>query len=438
MSTVHSTIMEFNQARDIIEKKVEEHLKMIKKSQFEIPKCILGKDEFIFSFNVESISKESLFDILKILEVHFEEIRTSGIKDDYIIIQDRGSINNPYKSILEGIRFKLIRVLSVQKVEISKRTNITQNEIEACINVFKYFFPNQQMKDPKIQLQKLGATIYTNNPEINLILDNRNETKASHRKYSIRDIVGYKKVHEQVFETIILPLKHPEVFQQVAQATRGTFAKNMAKAVLFQGPAGVGKTSMARIISDETEIPLIYIPIENILSKYYGESSQNLASVFDSAALLDKAIIFIDEIDSLATSREQGLFEATRRMLSVLLRKIDGLESKEGILTIGSTNRTQDLDKALLSRFDTIIHFNLPDKNERILIFKNYARHLETQDLEKLTQNSEGLSGRDIEDVCEYAERRWSRKIIAEQKQISPPPFEMYFEANQLLRNQKD
>ena len=185
-------------------------------------------------------------------------------------------------------------------------------------------------------------------------------------------------------------------------------------------------------------IPLIYVPVENILSKYYGESAQNLAQVFDTAALYPKAIIFVDEIDSLATSREEGLYEATRRVLSVLLRKIDGFESKVGILTLGSTNRTEDLDPALLSRFDTVIHFPLPNASERAMIFRHYARHLEREGLENLARASKELAGRDIEYICKYAERRWAHQLIQEEKKASPPPAKLYLEVCKIIQSQQE
>ena len=110
------------------------------------------------------------------------------------------------------------------------------------------------------------------------------------------------------------------------------------------------------------------------------------------------------------------MFEATRRVLSVLLRKIDGFDAREGILTIGATNRVDDLDRALLSRFDSIIRFPLPGATERAQIFRSYARHLDQASLEELAPLSRGLSGRTIEDICELAERRWARLLIAEKK----------------------
>ena len=98
------------------------------------------------------------------------------------------------------------------------------------------------------------------------------------------------------------------------------------------------------------------MPLEAIMSKFYGESESKLAEIFESAQGLGKSILFIDEIDSLATSREDGIHEASRRILSTLLRKIDSFESEGGdVLVICATNRKKDLDPALISRLDLAV-----------------------------------------------------------------------------------
>ena len=136
---------------------------------------------------------------------------------------------------------------------------------------------------------------------------------------------------------------------------------------------------------------------------------------------MGSVILFIDEIDSLATSREAGLHEATRRILSTLLRKIDSFESDGEVLVICATNRKKDLDPALVSRLDLSIKFELPDGKTRSLIFKRYAKQLSEINLEQLGEMAINLSGRDISDICKDAERKWASMYIrGEVKTLTP------------------
>ncbi len=112
------------------------------------------------------------------------------------------------------------------------------------------------------------------------------------------------------------------------------------------------------------------MPLEAIISKYYGEKESRLAEIFKASQAMSSVILFIDEIDSLATSREAGLHEATRRILLTLLRKIDLFESVGEVLVICATNRKKDLDPALISRTDITIRFELPDATSCSAIFK--------------------------------------------------------------------
>lgn len=111
------------------------------------------------------------------------------------------------------------------------------------------------------------------------------------------------------------------------------------------------------------------MPIESIMSKYYGESEKKFADVWEACKLLGKTIIFIDEIDAIASARDDFMHEASRRILSTLLRKIDSFESTTDVLLICATNRKEDLDPAMLSRIDMSIKFEIPDKLSRAAIF---------------------------------------------------------------------
>ncbi|PNH00004.1 Cell division control protein 48 [Tetrabaena socialis] len=178
--------------------------------------------------------------------------------------------------------------------------------------------------------------------------------------------VRYEEQKRTIEDCLLLPLLRPDVYARLARATRKTFASNRPRAVLFEGPPGTGKTTSARVISSQAAVPLIYLPLEAVLSKWYGESEQQLSTVFKAAEALGGAIIFLDELDALGGNREGGnLHEASRRLLSVLLREMEGFDADKKTVVIGATNRKADLDTALLSRFDLAITFGLPDANCR-------------------------------------------------------------------------
>lgn len=201
--------------------------------------------------------------------------------------------------------------------------------------------------------------------------------------------------------------------------------------------------------------------MESLTSKFYGESEKRLSDALRSAEALGAsfggALVFLDEVDSLAGKRggadggaSSDMHEATRRCLGVLLRHLDGFgepgqasmsgapvdalpppgERKWSTL-VAATNRPQDLDDALLSRFAASVAFPLPDTEERAAIFRTYAsRALTDADVLHLASSSEGCSGRDIKDICESAERKHAARLIrSSESSPSAPPSSLYREA---------
>jgi hypothetical protein len=264
--------------------------------------------------------------------------------------------------------------------------------------------------DPKERIQALGAVLF--------------EPDAA---FTEDRIAGYENVKREVRENVVLPLLHPEIFQEVAAMARTLPGSSVPRAVLFEGPPGTGKTTMARVLASHSGLPMVYVPIESIMSKWFGESEKRLDSIFDAAGKLGKAIVFLDEIDAFAGSRERGeMHEATRRILSVLLRQLQGLVDKSNVVVIGATNRKVDLDPALLSRFNRSIHFPLPDADERIAILGYYAKHLSQEQRRELAPICDGRSGREIEDGCGVAERMWASELIRARAPASAPPPDAY------------
>ena len=315
------------------------------------------------------------------------------------------------------LRKRAMSSFSFSDIEISKKGGFTEEEASLVLKLYRAGNPICKKITPESELLALGVAVYDSKTEEKLVWDN---------------LAGYEKAKQEIKDTIILPLKHPEVYDNIVKNTRQFTDNNRPRAVLFEGPPGTGKTTCARIIASEENSKLVYVPIESIMTKWYGESSRNLSAIFDACQNLGDVIIFLDEIDSLATSRDGNIHEATRRVLSVLLRKLDGFVPEEKVITIGATNRMCDLDPALIRRFDATVTFPLPNLEERAAIYSVYAKQLSGDAVNELSNNSEKLSGSDIKNICVKTERRWASQVINKKTQGNSPRLEDYL---QTLKN---
>ena len=373
-----------------------------------IPEISYEKGSTKINFSFPFLRSDLLLSSLLLMKKHLANIRIHSFEDGFYSFQTMNKNLFNTENILDNFKIDYYVLSTISKAEISKKGNLSQEETNLVIELFKNIF-SLAKDDPTKRLIKLGASLISEDQEVGWDY-----------------IAGYDEVKRTIRESIILPLKNPEIYDSIANMTRKVYESNRPRAILFEGPPGVGKTTVARIIAGEAGIPLIYVPIESIMSKWYGQSAQNLSQIFDACEDLGGGIIFLDEIDSLAGSRDQNMFEATRRLLSVLLRRLDGIDSAQKTLTIGATNRKGDLDHALISRFDQSINFPMPEARERASIFGNYAHHLKEEELTVLGEKSEGLSGRNIKDMCELAERKWARKVLVKKLEVSAPPFDYY------------
>lgn len=220
-------------------------------------------------------------------------------------------------------------------------------------------------------------------------------------------LAGYEDAKASVEDAVLLGLRHPEAYEAVTSQTREKEESNRPRAVLFAGPPGTGKTTAARIIAHQAGVPLVYVPVECIANKYYGESESRMSDILKLSSDIGPSIVFVDEIDSLATSRGGELHEASRKVLGVLLRSLEGFQKNSQSILVAATNRAGDLDAALLSRFDLVVDFPLPGEDTRDRIFRRFAKQLGASESRALAARAEGFAGRDIKDVCTNAERRW-------------------------------
>ncbi|AVV49675.1 AAA family ATPase [Leptospira santarosai] len=390
-------------------------------SKADLPAITSEKKDLKIEFPVSSISKSALFDCLQILKNHIENLRIHTFEPGYYCIQALNENLFETKNLLDTVRFRFYSGRTKNRVEITKKGDFIREELFAILALFQFLKSEKGIEtaNPQELLASLGVDVF-----------HPFDAEKNGRSITFDQVAGYEGVKQQILESVILPLKNPDMLSELSKLTRKFPSDTRPRAVLFEGDPGVGKTTMARVVSCMTGLPLIYVPVESIMSKYYGESAQNMAYVFEAAALFPACLIFLDEIDSLAGNREEGMFEATRKILSVLLRKIDGFSSQRNSVTIGATNRKQDLDHALLSRFDRTIYFPLPDLEERTKILETYAIHLSETERIGIAEGLKGHSGRTIRDFCDLVERKWASYLIEKGLKPIPPPYELYLESS--------
>jgi transitional endoplasmic reticulum ATPase len=215
------------------------------------------------------------------------------------------------------------------------------------------------------------------------------------------DVGGLSQEKREIQYSIELPLKHSQFFNHMGA--------KQPKGILLFGPPGTGKTLLAKAVASETQANFISIKGPELLSKWVGESEKGIREVFRKARQAAPAIIFFDEIDSIAPVRGKSFDSGvTERMISQFLTELDGLEELKGVVVVAATNRPDMIDPALLrpGRFDKIISIGLPDEVSRFEIFKIHSANIPIAsdvNLQKLSSKTENFSGADISALCNEA-----------------------------------
>lgn len=199
---------------------------------------------------------------------------------------------------------------------------------------------------------------------------------------------------------IELPLKHPALFK--------TLGISPPKGVLLFGPPGCGKTMIARAIANETGAFFFLINGPEIMSKMAGEAEGNLRKAFEEAEHNQPAIIFIDELDSIAPKRDKSGGEVERRVVAQLLTLMDGVKGRGKVIVIGATNRPNVIDLSLrrFGRFDKEIDLGVPDEVGRMEILRIHTRNMKLNsdvDIAAIAKDIHGFVGSDIASLCSEA-----------------------------------
>ena len=216
------------------------------------------------------------------------------------------------------------------------------------------------------------------------------------------DIGGLDTAQRTLREGVELPLKDPNAFRRLGIRP--------AKGFLLYGPPGTGKTLLAKAVAHEAKANFIATKSSDLLSKWYGESEQQIARLFARARQVSPCVIFIDELDSLVPARggSMGEPQVTERVVNTILAEMDGLEELQSVVVIGATNRPNLIDPALLrpGRFDELVYVGVPDAagRERILRIQTEKMPLDDDvDLAAVAARTERYTGADLEDVVRRA-----------------------------------
>ncbi|MBW3018074.1 CDC48 family AAA ATPase [Candidatus Woesearchaeota archaeon] len=257
------------------------------------------------------------------------------------------------------------------------------------------------------------------------------------------DIGGLKEEITKIREMVELPLKHPEIFERLGIEP--------PKGVLLHGPPGTGKTLLAKAVANETNSNFILINGPEIMGKFYGQSEENIRKKFEEAEKNAPSIIFIDEIDAIASKREDIHGEVEKRVVAQLLALMDGLKNRGKVVVIAASNIPNMLDPALRrpGRFDREIEIGVPKKEGRLDILKIHTRNMplhKNVNLNKIADITYGFVGADLAALAKEAAMIVLRSVLPDLKldQEEPIPKEVlekmiikqqdFFEAMKVVR----
>jgi transitional endoplasmic reticulum ATPase len=285
---------------------------------------------------------------------------------------------------------------------------------EAAMNSLRRYLPKIDLNQDKIPPEILESMEVKMEDFINafkeIVPSGLREIYIEVPEVKWTDIGGLEEIKEELKEVVEYPLKYSELYQNSGIEP--------PKGILLFGPPGTGKTMLAKAVATESGANFIAVRGPEILSKWVGESEKAVREIFRKARMYAPAVIFFDEIDSIAPIRgisyDSGV---TERIVNQLLAEMDGIEKLENVVVIAATNRPDILDPALLrpGRFEKLIYVPPPDKRARIEILKVHTRNIvlgEDISLEDVAEKTEGYTGADLAALVREATMRAIRESM--------------------------
>ena len=308
------------------------------------------------------------------------------------------------KNYLAAAAGKLSGLLSQTEGEEREAVQAWLLDIGAQIEKLRIRIENEKLK-PQIA-EKLGVAE-------GQVSQKRKPFLVDTPDVTFEDVAGMYEVKEIVRDKVIYPRVYPHLFK--------TFRKKSGGGILLYGLPGTGKTMIAKAIAKETGAKMFTVKPSDLLSKWFGNSEKNVRKLFMAARSERNAVIFFDEIEGFAGSRDSDS-DSMNRVVGELLTQMQGVtdsDDEDKILLIAATNRPWDIDSAFLrpGRFDERIYVPLPDLEARKVIIRNSILGIpgnEEVDVETLAQETDGYNGADVEYLCEKAKEIAIRRVIAD------------------------
>jgi len=323
-----------------------------------------------------------------------------------------------------------------EKVELSELARMTHGFVgadlaalarEAAIDAVRRIMPRLDLDAREIPADVLEDLCVTRNDFLNALKriqpSAMREVMVQMPNVSWDDIGGVGDAVDKLKEGIEMPLKNAEGFRRLGIRP--------AKGFLLYGPPGTGKTLLAKAVAKESEANFISLKSSDLLSKWYGESEQQIAKLFARARAVAPCVLFIDEIDSLVPARGSGQGEpqVTGRVVNTVLAEMDGLEELQSVIVIGATNRPTLMDPALLrpGRFDELVYVGTPDLEGRRHILGIHTEHMplaSNVDLGEVAAKTDRFTGADLEDVVRRAGLGALRRMGGEVSAVEMQDFD--------------
>ncbi|AFK18540.2 AAA family ATPase [Haloferax mediterranei ATCC 33500] len=361
-------------------------------------------DDVDLPYDKDSASQQekitALQERLEVLETQNEEMRDK--------LLDTNAENNKYQQKLERLTHEN------KKLKQSPLFVATVQEITDEGVIIKQHGNNQEAltevtDEMREELEPDARVAVNNSLSIVKRLDKETDVRArvmqvEHSpEVTYEDIGGLEEQMQEVRETVEMPLDRPEMFEKVGI--------DPPSGVLLYGPPGTGKTMLAKAVANQTNASFIKMAGSELVHKFIGEGAKLVRDLFEVARENEPAVIFIDEIDAIASkrtdSKTSGDAEVQRTMMQ-LLAEMDGFDERGNIRIIAATNRFDMLDPAILrpGRFDRLIEVPKPNADGREIIFKIHTRKMNVSDdvdFVELAEMAENASGADIKAICTEA-----------------------------------